>query len=99
LRTKAAAAEVEDNRVVAVTAINLETRRALRFCSAVVLDATELGDLLPLVGAEYRVGAETIAETGEPHAQPAEPKPHCVQSFTYVFGLERRPLGERHVIE
>ena len=40
-----------------------------------------------------------IAETGEPHAQPSEPKPHCVQSFTYVFGLERRPQGERHVIE
>ena len=43
------------------------------------------------------VGAETIAETGEAHAQPTEPKPHCVQSFTYVFGLERRPQGERHV--
>ncbi len=99
LRTRAAAAEVEDDRVVAVTAIGLENRRALRFCSAVVLDATELGDLLPLVGAEYRVGAETIAETGEPHAQPSEPKPHCVQSFTYVFALERRPEGERHVIE
>ena len=30
---------------------------------------------------------------------PPTPKPHCVQSFTYVFGLERRPQGERHVIE
>ena len=64
-----------------------------------VLDATELGDLLPLAGVEYSTGAETIAETGEPHAQPIEPKPHCVQSFTYVFGLERMPQGERHVIE
>ena len=72
---------------------------AIKFRPAMVLDATELGDLLPLVGAEYGVGAETIAETGEPHAQPSEPKPHCVQSFTYVFGLERRPQGERHVIE
>jgi len=31
--------------------------------------------------------------------QPSEPKPQCVQSFTYVFGLERRPHGERHAIE
>ena len=99
LRTKAAAAEVEDDRIVSVTAVGLEDGAALQFRPAVVLDATELGDLLPLVGAEYGVGAETIAETGEAHAQPSEPKPHCVQSFTYVFGLERRPQGERHVIE
>ncbi len=56
-----------------------------------VIDATELGDLLPLSGAEHVVGAETIAQTGEPQAQPQEPKPHCVQSFTYTFACERRP--------
>jgi len=50
------------------------------------------------VGAEYHSGAETVAETGEPHAQPTEPKPQCVQSFTYVLGVARRPLGEDHVI-
>ena len=58
---------------------------------AIVIDATELGDLLPLAGAEYVVGAETIAETGEPHAQPHEPKPHCVQSFTYTFAARAPP--------
>ena len=99
LRTKAAAAEVEADRVVAVAAVNLDNGQATRFVPAMVLDATELGDLLPLAGVEYSTGAETIAETGEPHAQPIEPKPHCVQSFTYVFGLERMPQGERHVIE
>ena len=34
----------------------------------------------------------------KPQAQPLEPKPHCVQSFTYTFACERRPAGERHVI-
>ena len=63
-----------------------------------VIDATELGDLLPLAGAEYRVGAEAMAETGEAHAQPHEAKAHCVQSFTYTFAAERRPAAERHVI-
>jgi hypothetical protein len=63
-----------------------------------VVDATELGDLLPLCGAEYTVGAETIAQTGEKQAQPTDPKPHCVQSFTYTFACERRPAGESHVI-
>jgi hypothetical protein len=98
LRSKAAAIEVAGDRITSVTAIGLETQRAVQFRAALVLDATELGDLLPLAGVEHRVGAETIAETGEPHAQPEEPKSHCVQSFTYTFGLERRPEGERHII-
>ena len=98
LRSKPAAAQVEDDRIISVTAVDLEHGGAVRFCPGVVLDATELGDLLPLVGAQYSSGAETVADTGEPHAQPTEPKPHCVQSFTYVLGVARRPLGEHHVI-
>ena len=98
LRSKPAAAEVDGDRIISVTAVDLERGGAVRFRPAVVLDATELGDLLPLVGAEYSSGAERVAETGEPHAQPTEPKPHCVQSFTYVLGVARRPLGEHHVI-
>ena len=42
------------------------------FIPSIVIDATELGDLLPLVGAEHVVGAETIAQTGEPQAQPQQ---------------------------
>ncbi len=98
LRHKAAAASVDGDRIVSVTAVSLERAAPKRFRPTIVLDATELGDLLPLTGAEYRSGAEAIAETGEAHAQPAEPKAHCVQSFTYTFGMERRPEGERHVI-
>jgi hypothetical protein len=99
LRTKVAAVETKGDTVVSATVISLDGGETLRIRPAIVIDATELGDLLPLAGAEYVVGAETMAETGEAHAQPAEPKPHCVQSFTYVFALERRPVGERHVIE
>jgi hypothetical protein len=98
LRTKATGASVVADRVRAVQAIDLDCGEAIRFRPQIVLDATELGDLLPLAGAEYRVGAETVAETGEPNAQPHEAKPHCVQSFTYTFGLERRPEGESQVI-
>jgi hypothetical protein len=98
LRTKAWAAEVADDRITAVTAVHLDERRWTRVRPALVIDATELGDLLPLAGAEYVSGAESVTQTGEPHAQPAEPKPECVQSFTYPFVLERTAAGERHVI-
>jgi hypothetical protein len=99
LRTKVAEVETKDDVIVSATAISLGDGEMLRFRPATVIDATELGDVLPLAGAEYVVGAETVADTGEAHAQPTEPKPRCVQSFTYVFGLEGRPAGERHVIE
>lgn len=51
-----------------------------------VLDATELGDVLPLANAEYRVGSESQAEFGEPHAT-AEAEPTNVQGFTWCFPL------------
>ena len=97
-RTKAVSVERADDRIIEVVAMALDDGRLLRFRPDLVIDATELGDLLPLCGAEYTVGAETIAQTGEKQAQPVEPKPHCVQSFTYTFACERRPPGEKHVI-
>jgi hypothetical protein len=97
-RVKAVGAEVSRDRIESVLAVNLDDRRWTRIRPAIVIDATELGDLLPLAGAEYVVGAETKAETGEPHAQPLEPKAHCVQSFTYTFVLENTGPGHSHVI-
>jgi hypothetical protein len=61
-----------------------------------VLDATELGDLLPLARVPYVAGSEPKAETNEPHAAAAA-NPACVQSFTYTFAVERRD-GENHAI-
>lgn len=100
-RTKVVAATVEGDRITEIVSVGLDAPAAgvaTRFRPSLVIDATELGELLPLVGAEHVVGAETIAQTGEPHAQPEEPKAHCVQSFTYTFALERGARGERHVI-
>jgi hypothetical protein len=58
-----------------------------------VLDATDLGDLLPLCGVEgtdWTVGAEGRAETGEPDA-PDTARPDWVQPFTFPFALEWAP--------
>ena len=75
------------------------TRASMRFEARTVIDATELGDLLPLVGAEYVVGAETIAQTGEPHAQPLHARAALRAELHLHVRLERRADGERHVIE
>src|SRR5437762_4965216 len=66
LRTKVIAATVEGDRVSEVAAMDLDDRRTVRLRPQCVIDATELGDLLPLCGAECVIGAETIAQTGEP---------------------------------
>ena len=97
-RTKVWSADTDNDRITGVTAVHLDDHRWTRFVPTIVIDATELGDVLPLAGAEYVSGAETIAQTGEPHAQPVAPKPECVQSFTYTFVLEKGDRGERHVI-
>ena len=97
-RMKTVAATTEGDRISQVVAMGLDDGRRVRFEPQLVIDATELGDLLALCGAEHVIGAETIAQTGERQAQPVEAKPHCVQSFTYTFACERRPRGEHHVI-
>jgi hypothetical protein len=51
-----------------------------------VLDATELGDVLPLAGIPYVTGFESRAQTGEPSA-PETAQPDNVQAFSWVFAL------------
>ncbi len=61
------------------------------------LDATEMGDLLPLAGVEYVLGFESQKQTGESRA-PAEPQPRNLQAFTCCFAVDYLP-GEDHTID
>lgn len=61
------------------------------------VDATELGDLLPLTNTAYFTGTESKTETGELHA-PDKANPTNNQSFTMCFAMDYVP-GENHVIE
>lgn len=97
LRTEIAALERDGARLTAAVAYRFEERRFLRLRAKYFLDATEMGDLLPLAKVGYVVGAESREETLEPHA-PEKANPACVQSITYPFVLEHRP-GENHRIE
>src|SRR5439155_22298471 len=97
LEHRAVAADVERDRVRAVTVRDLRAGRDLVLSAAYFLDATELGDLLPLTGTEYVTGAESQKDTGEPHA-PVEAQPHNHQAFTCCFAMDYVP-GQEHSIE
>jgi len=64
--------------------------------AAVVLDATDLGDLLPLAGAPWVSGQEARADTGEDDA-PEVARPGALQAATVTFAVEHRP-GEDHTV-
>ncbi len=60
------------------------------------LDATDLGDLIAHAGAEHAIGAESQAQTGEPHA-PRAADPRDQQAFTWAMVLGCEP-GADHTI-
>ncbi len=90
-------ATVEGDRVANVTVT--DKRRGLKreIVSRFFIDATELGDLLPLTKTEFVTGAESQAQTGELHA-PSEAQPKNSQSFTFCFAMDYLN-GEDHTIE
>ena len=52
----------------------------------ILIDATEIGELLPLVGADFRLGMDSKSDTGEKEAP--EKANNIVQDLTYVLILE-----------
>jgi hypothetical protein len=97
LEHKPVAAEVDGDRVKSVSVRSMETGRTVVLRAPWFIDATELGDLLPLAGVEFVTGAEGQAATGELHA-PVEANPANQQAFTACFAVDHLP-GEDHIIE
>ncbi|MBZ0231023.1 MAG: FAD-dependent oxidoreductase [Deltaproteobacteria bacterium] len=97
LRCRPVAAHVDGDRVRAVTlrdAAGTETTIE----AAYILDATELGDLLELAEIEHVIGAESQAETGEPHALAGDADPLDQQAVTACFAMDYLP-DEDHTTE
>lgn len=95
-QTRVTGADVQDDTVrgLSTTDTNgVSTRYVAKF----FLDATDLGELLPLASVEHVLGAESRAQTGEPGA-PDQPRPDWIQPITIPVALERRPHGERYTI-
>lgn len=97
LEHKALSASVTGNKVKTVNITNLKTKEVVTLAAPYFVDATELGDLLPMTGTEFVTGAEAKSETKELHA-PEKANPGNNQAFTVCFAIDYVP-GENHVIE
>jgi hypothetical protein len=91
------AADVQGDRVRAVTVRSLRSGRQCTLTAPYFLDASELGDLLPLTGTEFVTGAESKAQTNELHALERE-DPDNQQAFTMCFAVDHVD-GQDHTID
>jgi hypothetical protein len=96
LQLQVTQAETSGDAVTALIATDA-SGNTTRFTASMFLDATDLGDLLPVAGVEFTLGAESQAQTGEALA-PAAANPAWIQPITVPIALERRPTGENHTI-
>jgi hypothetical protein len=97
LRHKIVGADVNNEKVRALKARCLHSGKEVILTAPYFIDATELGELLPLTKTAYVSGAESRQETRELHAlEKADPTNN--QAFTYCFAMDHLP-GENHVID
>lgn len=88
--------ETANDRVHGVTVADVRSGERRAFEPRFVIDASEMGDVLPLAGCEYVTGAEGQAAHGEPHA-PTDPDPRNMQAVTWCFAMD---MAEgNHVID
>jgi hypothetical protein len=97
LEHESLSAATSGDRVSSVSVRDRRTGRTRTVAARYFLDATELGDLLPMAKVEHVTGAESRRQTGEIHA-PAEAQPANSQSFTFCFAMDHLE-GEDHTIE
>ncbi len=98
LNCKPVSTETNDDKIISATLKNTQTGENYFIEAAYILDATELGDLLPMSGTEYVSGAESVDETGEPHAVSGPAQPDNVQSFVWCLAVGYDSEGS-HVID
>jgi hypothetical protein len=97
LKHRPVSADVQGDRVRAVTLRDLDGGGERTVSARYIIDSTEQGDLLPLTKTEFVTGFESQRETGEPSA-PAEAQPANIQAFTVCFAVSYH-AGEDHTID
>ena len=95
--TRITGADVTGDRIRSLKAVCSPDENNLILTAPYFIDATELGDLLPLTGTEFVTGTESKKETGELHA-PEKADPSNNQAFTVCFAMDHI-AGENHIID
>lgn len=90
-------ADLIGDQVRAVTVRHIETGDETTLKGHYFIDATELGDLLPITETEFVTGSESKADTGELHAGDST-RPDNQQAFTMCFAVDYLH-GENHTID
>jgi len=81
-------ASTAGDRVTSVTVRDLRRTAQRTITARYFVDATELGDLLPLAKVEHVTGAESQAQTGEMHASTTAQRANS-QAFTFCFAIDK----------
>lgn len=96
LQTVPVSSDVDGDRVRAIAVEHVDgTRKQLT--ARYFVDATELGELLPLTKTEFVTGSESSEQTGELHAG-TKANPANQQAFTVCFAVEYDAEAE-HLID
>lgn len=90
--------DMDGDKCRGVVLTNRLTGQNISIEAPYVLDATELGDLLPLAKMEFVTGSESQGQTGEPSAVEGPAQPDRIQPFTHLIAVDHLP-GKNHVIE
>lgn len=87
LEHKVLKGDADEKRVKSITIEDLSKGSLIQVNADYYIDATELGDLLPLTGTDYITGTESRSQTRELHA-PEIADVHNQQAFTSCFALD-----------
>jgi hypothetical protein len=97
LRHKVTDADVKDDKVRSLKAYDQLREKTIILNAPYFIDATELGDLLPITNTKYVTGTESKKQTGELHA-PKIGDPANQQAFTSCFAMDYI-AGSNHIID
>lgn len=95
LNARPTAVESDGDSIRAII-LRTQSGETLTVTAPYFLDATELGEVIELGGVESVIGAESAAQTGEPHALD-QADPMDQQAISYCFALSLH-AGENHTI-
>jgi hypothetical protein len=95
--TKIEGADVTGDKIRSLKAVSNRNGNNVILSAPYFIDATELGDILPLTNTEFVTGTESRKETGELHA-PEKADPSNNQAFTVCFAIDHI-AGENHIID